>query len=73
MRKNNRGARAGHIIVQFFVVVCEMTAWNFEIKVLTTTWTHNSKSFILYIYFNAARTSPFAAALSTKEDAMKKQ
>ena len=26
-----------------------------------TTWKHNSKSFVLYIYFKGASTSPFAA------------
>ena len=32
-----------------------------KFRFLTTTWTHNSKSFILYVYFNGASTSPFAA------------
>ena len=38
--------------------------WQREIskfKVLTTTWTHNRNSFIVYVYFNGASTSPFAA------------
>ena len=64
MRKNNRVARAARTAVEFFDVVCQMTTWNFDkvlTKVLTTTWTHNSKSFILYIYFNGASTSTFAA------------
>ena len=30
-------------------------------RALTTTLTHNSKSFILFIYFNGASSSPFAA------------
>jgi len=30
------------------------------VNVLTTTWTQNSKSFILDIYLNGASTSPFA-------------
>ena len=30
-------------------------------KFSTTTWTHNTKSFIFYIYFNGASTSLFAA------------
>ena len=37
--------------------------WQREIynfKVLTTTWTHNSESFILLTYFNGASASPFA-------------
>ena len=32
-----------------------------KLKVLTTTWTHNSNSFILCIYFKSASTNPFAA------------
>ena len=49
--KNNRAARAARSLVQSFDAVCQMTISKF--KVLTTTLTHNSKSFILYIYFNA--------------------
>ena len=32
-----------------------------KFKAFTTTWTHNSKSFILYIYFNGAPLCPFVA------------
>ena len=49
--KNNRAARAAGTLERFFDEVCQMTISKF--KVLTTTLTHNSKSFILYIYFNA--------------------
>ena len=49
IRKNNRAA--ARTLVQFFDVVWQMTIFKF--KVLTTTLTNNSKSFILYIYFNA--------------------
>ena len=35
-------------------------------------WTHNSKSFILYIYFNGASTSPFAACSVNDKKATKK-
>ena len=39
-----------------------------KFKVLrTVTWTLNSKSFILYIYFNAASTSSFAACICEEE------
>ena len=34
MRKNNRAARAARTVVQFFDVVCQMTAWNFQIREL---------------------------------------
>ena len=51
IRKNNRAACAARFLVQFFDVACQMTISKF--KVLTTTLTHSSKSFILYIYFNA--------------------
>ena len=51
IRKNNRAARPARTLVQFFDVVCQMTISKF--KVSTTTLTHNRKSFILYIYFNA--------------------
>ena len=61
MRKNTRAARAVLTFVQHFDIVCQMTTWNFKFKVLTTTWTTNNKSFILYINFNGASTSPFAA------------
>ena len=60
MRKNNHAARAARSLEQFFDIVCQMTTWNFQIKVLTSTRTHNSKFFILYIYFNGASTSSFA-------------
>ena len=51
IRKNNRAARAAGTLVQFFDVVCQTTISKF--KVLTTMLSHNNKSFILYIYFNA--------------------
>ena len=51
IRKNNRAARAARCLVQFFDVACQMTIS--KVKVLTTTLTHNSKSFIFYIYFDA--------------------
>ena len=54
IRINSRAARAARTLVQFSNVVCQM-------KVSTTTWTHNSKSFILYIYFNGTSTALFAA------------
>jgi len=45
-----------------------------KLKVLTTTWTHKNKSFILYIYFNGVSTSPFSACSVNnkgyKEDAI---
>ena len=56
-RKNNRAARAARTLLQLFDVVCQTTTWNFQFKVLTTTWTPSSKSFILYIYFNVTSTS----------------
>ena len=40
--------------------------------VLTTTSTHNSKSFILYNYFNGASTSPFAVCSVNDKSATKK-
>ena len=51
IRQNNRAARAARFLVQFFDVACQMTISKF--KVLTTTLTHYSKLFILYIYLNA--------------------
>ena len=56
-RKNNRAVRAARTLTW-------SVKWPRKIskfKVLTTTWTHSSKSFILYIYFNSASTSTFAA------------
>jgi len=35
-----------------------------KFEISTTKWTHNSKSFILYIYFNGASNSPFAACIT---------
>ena len=32
MRKNNRAARAARTVEQFFDVVCQMSAWNFQIE-----------------------------------------
>ena len=64
MRKNKRAVRAARTYVEFFDVVCHTTTWKFP-KVLTTTWTHNSKSFISSDYFNCACTSPFVSALPT--------
>ena len=59
MRKNNRAARAARTEVQFFDVVCQMPTWNFQISGFNDkAWTHNSKPFILLIYFNGASTSP---------------
>ena len=44
-----------------------------KFKVLrTVTWTLNSKSFILYIYFNAACTSSFAACICEEEAIIRK-
>ena len=37
-KKNNRAARVARTLEQFFDVVCQMTAWNFQM----TTWTHRS-------------------------------
>ena len=77
MMKNNRAARAARTLVQFFDVVCQMTTRISKFKVLTTTSTQNSKSFILYIYFNDTSTSPFAARSvnnkECKEEAITKQ
>ena len=54
-------ARAACTFVQFFDVVCKWRREISKFKVLTTTWSHNSKSFILYTYFSGASTRPFAA------------
>ena len=51
----------GTHLVKFFDVVCQNQRENSKFKVLTTTRTYNSKSFILYLYFKGAFTSPFAA------------
>ena len=61
MRKNNRAARAARTLVELFDVVCQWQREISKFKVLMTTWTHNSKSFILDVYFNGASTSPFVA------------
>ena len=63
MEKNNRCTCGTYTFVQFFDVDVDCK-WRREIskfKVLTTTWTHSSKSFILFTYFNGASTSPFSA------------
>ena len=35
-----------------------------KFEISSTKWTHNSKSFIIYIYFNGASNSPFAACIT---------
>ena len=50
----------------------QIATWNFKIKVLTTTWTHNSKSAILSIYISTALLPVnLQRALSTIKDARK--
>ena len=44
-----------------------------KVKVLTTTWTHNSKSFIRYIYFKGASTGPFTACSVNNKGCKEKQ
>ena len=44
-----------------------------KFKVLTTTWTHNSKSVIRYIYFNNASTTPFTACSVNNKECEEKQ
>ena len=48
-------------------IVCQMTTWTFQIKVLNDNWTHNSKCLILSTYFNGASTSPIAACSVNKK------
>ena len=57
-RKKNRAARAARTLAEFFACLPND---NVKFKVLTTTGTCNSISFILFIYFNDASTSPFEA------------
>ena len=45
--KNNRAARAARLLVQFFDVVCQTTAWNFHFL--------SSKSLILYLCMKPIR------------------
>ena len=61
MTENDRAARAARTLVQFFDVVCQMTIPKFKVNT-------DSKSFILYFYFNGASTSPFTAcSVNNKE------
>ena len=64
MAKNNRAVRAPRTFeVHFFDAVCQRRREIFKFKVLATTRTHNSISFILYTYLNGASNS----ALSTTD------
>ena len=77
MKKNNRAARAARTLDNSLT---QSAKWQREIskfKVLTTAWTHNRNSFIVYVYFNGASTSPFAACSvnnnGCEEEAVKTQ
>ena len=64
-----------HALQSILDVVCQMTTWNtHHFKVLTTTWTHNSKSFILCM-FTSTTLLPvhLQPSLSTMKHARKKQ
>ena len=69
MRKNNRAARAARTLVAF------STKWQREISkfiVLTTTWTHNSKSFILSVWYYGSPTSPPVASFANNKECEQK-
>ena len=51
---------------------CEWQREISKFKVLTTTWTHDSNSFILYICINGASTSPFAVCSVNNKGGEKK-
>ena len=57
MGKNNRAARAARFLVQSFDVVCQTTAWNFHNWGSDDNATHNTKSFILYLYVKTGRSN----------------
>ena len=59
-RPGNDDYRAAHgtrALVQFLDAVCQMTKRNFPIL----GFNDNTKSLVLYIYFNGASTGPFVA------------
>ena len=61
MRKNNWAAREASTLVHFIGVHAKQKVEISKFKVLATTWTLNSKSFILYIYFKGAPTNHLEA------------
>ena len=48
MRKNNRAARAARTLVEFFDVVYQTRQREISKFKILTTWTQDSKFFILY-------------------------